>query len=85
LIQREEMVVILSNRGFIKRVTYNAYKTQGLGGKGAYSSTLKDDDYIKNIFIASTHDFILFLTNEGKAYWMKVHEIPEGSRTSKGK
>ena len=84
LIQREDMVVILSNRGYVKRVPYNAYRIQGLGGKGAHSSSLKDEDYIKNIFIASTHDYILFLTNEGKAYWMKVHEIPEGSRTSKG-
>lgn len=84
LIQKEEMVVILTNRGFIKRVPYSAYRIQGLGGKGASSSNLKDDDYIKNLFIASTHDIILFLTNEGKAYWMKVHEIPEGSRTTKG-
>jgi len=84
LIQKEDMVVILSHKGYIKRVPYGAYRTQGLGGKGAYSSTLKDDDYIKNIFIASTHDYILFLSNEGRAYWMKVHEIPEGSRTSRG-
>jgi DNA gyrase subunit A len=84
LIQREEMVVILTNRGYIKRVPYSAYRVQTRGGKGASSSNLKDDDYIKNLFIASTHDVVLFLTSEGRAYWMKVHEIPEGSRTTKG-
>lgn len=84
LIQREQMVVILTNKGFIKRVPFSAYRIQGLGGKGSLTSTLKDDDYIKNLYVASTHDIILFLTNEGKAYWLKVHEIPEGSRTAKG-
>jgi DNA gyrase subunit A len=84
LIQKEEMVVILTNRGYIKRVPYSAYRLQGRGGKGASTSTLKDDDYIKNLFIASTHDVIMFITSEGRAYWLKVHEIPEGSRIAKG-
>lgn len=84
LIQREDMVVVLTNRGYIKRVPFSAYRVQGRGGKGASTSTLKDDDYIKNLFIASTHDVIMFITSEGRAYWLKVHEIPEGSRIAKG-
>jgi DNA gyrase subunit A len=84
LIQKEDMVVILTNRGYIKRVPYSAYRLQGRGGKGSSTSTLKDDDYIKNLFISSTHDIIMFMTSEGRAYWLKVHEIPEGSRIAKG-
>ncbi len=84
LIQKEDMVVLITNRGYIKRVPFSAYRLQGLGGKGSLTSTLKDDDYIKNLFIASTHHVIFFLSNQGKAYWLKVHEIPEGSRTAKG-
>ena len=84
-IEKEDMVVLISNRGFIKRIPFTAYKEQGRGGKGSNSATLKDGDFIEHIFLASTHSYILFVTSEGKAYWLKVYEIPEGSRSSRGK
>lgn len=85
LIQKEDMVVVITHRGFVKRTPYSAYRIQGRGGKGSRSTgNLRDDDFIQHIFIGSTHDHILFLTNEGKAYWIKVHEIPEAARTAKG-
>ena len=85
LIAEEDMVVVISNRGFIKRIAASEYKEQGRGGKGARTSDLKEDDFIQHVFLASTHSYILFVTSEGKAYWIKVFEIPEGSRSSKGK
>jgi len=84
LIQKEDMVVLISNKGFIKRLPVSAYRIQGRGGKGSSATVLKDEDFINKVFIASTHDFILFITSEGKAYYLKVHEIPEASRTSRG-
>jgi len=85
MIEKEDMVVLISNRGFIKRIPFTAYKEQSRGGKGSNSATLKDGDFIEHIFLASTHSYILFVTSEGKAYWLKVYEIPEGSRASRGK
>ena len=84
LIHKEDMVVLISNRGFIKRVPVSSYRSQGRGGKGSASATLKNEDFIEHIFIASTHDHILFATSAGKAYWVKVHQIPEGSRAARG-
>ena len=84
LIAEEDMVVLISNRGYIKRIPVTAYRRQGRGGKGSSSALLKEDDFIEQFFIASTHDFVLFITNQGKAYWVKVHEIPESSRQAKG-
>ena len=85
LITEEDMVVIISNRGFIKRIVASEYKRQARGGKGARTSDLKEDDFIEHVFLASTHSYILFVTSAGKAYWIKVFEIAEGSRTSRGK
>jgi DNA gyrase subunit A len=62
----------------------SGYRNQGRGGKGMQTAKLAEDDYVDQIFVASTHEYIMFITNEGKAYWMKVHELPEGSRISKG-
>ena len=84
LIQKEDMVVLISNKGYIKRVPFSSYRTQARGGKGSSSATLRDDDFIQQLFVATTHDMIMILSSEGKAYWLKVHEVPEGSRTSKG-
>jgi len=84
LIKKEDMVVLISNRGFIKRVPVSAYRNQGRGGKGSSSASLLEEDFIERLFIASTHDYILFVTNEGKSYWLKVHEIPEASRAARG-
>jgi DNA gyrase subunit A len=84
LIAEADMVILISNRGYIKRIPVAAYRRQGRGGRGSSSATLKEDDFIEQLFIASTHDYLLFITNQGKAYWIKVHEIPESSRQAKG-
>jgi DNA gyrase subunit A len=84
LIAVEDMVILISNRGYIKRIPVTAYRRQGRGGKGSSSALLKEDDFIEQFFIASTHDYVLFITNQGKSYWVKVHEIPESSRQAKG-
>jgi DNA gyrase subunit A len=84
MIKQEDMVILISKLGYIKRISTSQYKKQDRGGKGSNSASLVEDDYINQIFIASTHDVILFITNEGKAYWVKVHEIPEAAKTSRG-
>ena len=84
LIAKEDMVILISNKGFIKRLPVSAYKRQGRGGKGSASARLGDHDFIEQLFIASTHDYVLFITSEGRAFWLKVHEIPESSRASRG-
>ena len=84
LIEKEDMAVLISNKGFIKRIAVSVYKNQGRGGKGASSAKLKNEDFLEHVFIASTHDYILFVTSAGKAYWIKVHEIPEASRAARG-
>jgi len=85
LIQEEEMVVLLTQEGYVKRVPLSLYKTQSRGGKGSNSANLKDEDFVSDVFVANTHDYILIISNEGKAYWIKVFMLPEGSRTSRGK
>jgi DNA gyrase subunit A len=84
LISKEEMVILVSNRGFIKRVPASSYRNQGRGGKGIISASLLEDDFIEQVFIATTHDYLMYISSEGKAYWQKVHEIPEASRTARG-
>jgi DNA gyrase subunit A len=84
LIAEEDMAILISNRGYIKRIPVSAYRRQGRGGKGSSSALLKEDDFILQFFVASTHDYVLFITNQGKSYWVKVHEIPESSRQAKG-
>jgi DNA gyrase subunit A len=78
------MMILISNLGYVKRVPVSAYRNQSRGGKGMQSAKLSEDDFVEQIFVASTHEYILFITSAGKAYWMKVHELPEGSRTTKG-
>ncbi len=85
LIAKEEVVVTISNEGYIKRIPADTYRTQNRGGRGLSGSTLKEDDFIKNIFVASTHDYILFFSNSGKCYWQKVYDLPQGSRIAKGR
>lgn len=84
LIQQEDVVLIITRLGYIKRVYEKEYKTQGRGGRGSNSSNLIDEDFINQVFIASTHDYLLILTNLGKAYWIKVYQVPIGSKTSRG-
>jgi DNA gyrase subunit A len=84
LIKKEEMMILISNLGYVKRVPVASYRNQSRGGKGMQSAKLAEDDFVDQIFVASTHEHILFISSAGRAYWMKVHELPEGSRTSKG-
>jgi DNA gyrase subunit A len=84
LIKPEEMIILISNLGYIKRVPVASYRNQSRGGKGMISAKLAEDDFISRLFVASTHEYIIFITSAGKAYWVKVHEVPEGSRISKG-
>jgi len=84
LIKKEEMMILISNLGYVKRVPVSSYRNQGRGGKGMQSAKLAEDDFVEQIFVASTHEYIMFISSAGKAYWLKVHELPEGSRTSKG-
>src|SRR5262249_47377079 len=85
LIAEEDMVIAITRSGYIKRLPVTAYREQRRGGKGGMGMDLKDDDYIEHLFVASTHDYILFFTSVGKVYRLKVHELPLGSRQSKGR
>jgi DNA gyrase subunit A len=85
LIAEEDMVIAITRSNYIKRLPVNAYREQRRGGIGVMGMELKDDDYIEHLFVASTHDYILFFTNVGKVYRLKVHELPLGSRQSKGR
>jgi DNA gyrase subunit A len=85
LIHEEEVVVTITNGGYIKRLPLSTYTMQRRGGRGIIGMEMKEEDFVENLFIASTHDYILFFTNRGRLYWQKVYEIPEGSRQSRGK
>lgn len=84
LIKPEEVAILISNKGFIKRIPVSQYRSQGRGGKGSNSASLLDDDFIQQLFIANTHDYLLFISSWGKAYWLKALEIPEASRQARG-
>ena len=84
LIEEEECVFTLTQRGYLKRTPVSAYRTQRRGGKGVNAQTLKEEDYVKHLFTASTHDFILFFTNIGKVHRVKGYRVPEAGRTAKG-
>jgi len=85
LIAEEDMVIAITQSGYIKRLPVTAYREQRRGGIGVMGMDLKDEDYIEHLFVASTHDYILFFTSVGKVYRLKVHELPLGSRQSKGR
>lgn len=87
LVKEEDVVITISNKQFIKRIPVTSYKSQGRGGKGitAASTGSGDDDFVEHMFIGSTHQYIMFFTDRGKCYWLKVYDIPEGTRTSRGK
>jgi DNA gyrase subunit A len=85
LIPNEPMVVTITHRGYIKRVPLKQYEKQHRGGKGKTALTTYEDDFIENFFVSNTHDTLMFVTNFGQLYWLKVYKIPEGSRTAKGK
>ena len=85
LIAEEEVVVTVSHAGYIKRNPVSLYRAQRRGGKGKIGMGIRDEDFVETLFTASTHDYLLFFTDAGKVYWLKVHEIPEAGRAAKGK
>jgi DNA gyrase subunit A len=85
MIADEDVVVTISNKGFIKRMPVSGYRRQKRGGKGMKGTTTKDDEYVEHLFVATNHNYILFFTEKGQCYWLKVYEIPEGSRTARGR
>jgi DNA gyrase subunit A len=85
MIVEEDMVVTVSHSGYIKRNAVSLYRAQRRGGKGSTGMRPKDEDFVENLFIASTHSYILIFTSRGKVYWLKVHEIPQGGRAARGK
>ncbi|MGB7211014.1 MAG: DNA gyrase subunit A [Gemmatimonadales bacterium] len=85
LIAEEDMVITLSHTGYIKRIPVSAYRKQRRGGRGVAGMGTKEDDWVEHLFIASTHDYLMFFANTGQVYWLKVHEIPQASRAARGK
>ena len=85
LISEEEMVITISHNGYIKRNPISAYRSQRRGGKGLIGMETREEDYVEQLFIGSTHDYMLFFTNLGRLYWLKIYQIPEAGRAAKGK
>ena len=85
MIAEEDMVITISHRGNIKRFPVSGYRRQRRGGKGSTGATTRDEDFIEHMFIASTHHYILFFSDKGKCYWLKVHEVPQAGKASKGR
>src|SRR4029079_1673669 len=85
MIAEEDMVIAITRSGYGKRLPVSAYREQRRGGIGVMGMDLKDEDYIEHLFVASTHDYLLFFTTVGKVYRLKVHELPLGTRQSKGR
>ena len=85
LIAEEDMVITISHSGYIKRTSVSTYRKQRRGGRGLTGQDLKDDDFVERLFIGSTHDYILCFTDDGRCFWLKVHEIPQAGRAAKGK
>jgi DNA gyrase subunit A len=85
MIAEEQVVITVSHGGFIKRFPVSGYRRQSRGGRGSTAATTKEDDFIEHMFVASTHDYMMLFTDKGRCYWLKVHEIPEGGRATRGK
>ncbi|MDX9757836.1 MAG: DNA gyrase subunit A [Bacteroidota bacterium] len=85
MIAEEDVVITISHQGYIKRTPVSTYRRQGRGGKGVAGSATREDDFVEHMFIASTHHYILFFTDKGRCYWLKVFEVPEGGRTARGR
>ena len=85
LIPDEEVVVTISHEGYVKRTSLDEFKVQNRGGRGSRGSRTKDTDFIEDVFVASTHNYLMFFTEQGRCYWLRVFEIPEGNKTSKGR
>ena len=85
LIAEEDMVVTVSHLGYVKRAAVDTYRAQRRGGRGKTAATTREQDFVKNVFVASTHAYVLIFTDQGRVYWIKVHELPQGGRQSRGK
>ncbi|MBP1647074.1 MAG: gyrA [Bacteroidetes bacterium] len=85
MIAEEQVVVTISHSGFIKRFPVSGYRRQGRGGRGSMGAATREDDFIEHVFVAATHDYLMLFTDRGRCYWLKVHEIPEGGRATRGK
>ncbi|HPI03266.1 MAG TPA: DNA gyrase subunit A [Candidatus Goldiibacteriota bacterium] len=85
LIQEEDMVVTITHNGFIKRTPVSAYKAQKRGGRGIIAMETKEEDFIEDLFVSNTHEYLMFFTSKGRCHWLKVYEIPEGARQTRGK
>jgi len=85
LIAEEDMVITVSHSGYIKRLPVSSYRRQRRGGRGVTAAHTKEDDWVEHLFIASTHDYMMFFTQDGQCYWLKVHEIPQAARAARGK
>jgi DNA gyrase subunit A len=85
MIESEDMVITISHQGYIKRTSLTEYRVQARGGRGSMGSQSKEEDFIEHIFVANTHNYLLLFTEQGQCFWLKVYEIPEGSKASKGR
>jgi len=85
LIVEEDMVVTISHEGYIKRNAVSLYRAQRRGGRGKIGATTRDEDFVEHLFVASTHSYLMFFTSTGRAYWLKVHEIPQAGRAARGR
>ena len=84
MIPNEEVVITISHLGYIKRTKLTEYKSQNRGGVGSRGATTSDEDFLEDMFVASNHDYMLFFTEQGRCFWLRVFEIPEGAKTTKG-
>ena len=85
MIAEEEVVLTVTHQGYIKRTALNTYRTQRRGGRGVQGAMSKDEDFVEHLFIANTHNYMLFFTDQGKCYWLKVYDIPQGGRATRGR
>ncbi|MEK6845615.1 MAG: DNA gyrase C-terminal beta-propeller domain-containing protein, partial [Nanoarchaeota archaeon] len=85
LIEEENVIVTFTHAGYVKRLATDTYRTQKRGGKGMKATEMKEEDFVEKLYVASTHDHLLFFTDQGQVYWLKVYHLPEGSRQAKGK
>ena len=85
MIAEEEVVLTITHKGYIKRTALNTYRTQRRGGRGVQGAMSKEEDFVEHLFIANTHNYMLFFTDQGKCYWLKVYDIPQGGRAARGR